>query len=122
MIKITLPDKSVREYPKGVNGYEIAKSISNRLAKDVLSISVNNEVWDLTRTITEDSLIKLYTWDDREGKETFWHSSAHLMAETIELLFPETKFGIGPTVDTGFYYDVELPNGKQLTEKDLEKN
>lgn len=119
MIKITLPDNSVREYESGVSGLEIAKSISNRLAKDVLAISVNGQVWDLTRPITEDAAIKLFTWDDREGKETFWHSSAHLMAEAIEFFYPGTKFGIGPTVDTGFYYDIDLPEGKQLTEKDL---
>ncbi|WP_320168057.1 threonine--tRNA ligase [Mangrovibacterium marinum] len=119
MIKITLPDNSVREYESGVTGLQIAQSISSRLAKDVLAVSVNGEVWDLNRPIDQDSAIKLYTWDDREGKETFWHSSAHLMAEAIEFFYPGTKFGIGPTVDTGFYYDVDLPEGKQLTEKDL---
>ncbi len=121
MIHITLPDKSVREFTEAVNGYEIAMSISPRLAKDVLSVSVNGEVWDLTRKITADAKIKLYTWDDREGKETFWHSSAHLMAEAIEFYFPGTKFGIGPTVDAGFYYDIDLPDGQQLSEKDLQK-
>ena len=102
MVKITLPDNSVREFDKAVNGIEIAQSISNRLAKDVLSVSVDGEVWDLTRKIDHDARIKLNTWDDREGKETFWHSSAHLMAEAIESFYPGTKFGIGPTVDTGF--------------------
>jgi threonyl-tRNA synthetase len=121
MIKITLPDSSVREFESGVTGMQIAEAISNRLAKDVLSVSVNGEVWDLTRPITGDASIKLYTWDDREGKETFWHSSAHLMAEAIENYFPGTRFGIGPTVDNGFYYDIDLPGGQQLTEKDLEK-
>ena len=121
MIHITLPDKSVKEFAEPVTGYEIAKSISHRLAKDVLSVSVNGEVWDLTRQINKDATIKLYTWEDREGKETFWHSSAHLMAEAIEFYYPGTKFGIGPTVDTGFYYDVDLPDGKQLSEKDLQK-
>jgi threonyl-tRNA synthetase len=86
MIQITLPDNSVREFPEAVTGYEIAMSISSRLAKDVLSVSVDGEVWDLTRKITSNAKIKLFTWDDREGKETFWHSSAHLMAEAIELL------------------------------------
>lgn len=119
MIKITLPDNSVREFENEVTGLEIAKSISNRLAKEVLAVSVNGEVWDLNRPITSDASIKLFTWEDREGKETFWHSSAHLMAEAIEFFYPGTKFGIGPTVDTGFYYDVDLPDGKQLTEKDL---
>lgn len=121
MIKITLPDNSVREFESGITGLEIAKAISNRLAKDVLAISVNGSVWDLNRPINEDARIKLYTWDDREGKETFWHSSAHLMAEAIESFYPGTKFGIGPTVDTGFYYDIDLPEDKQLSEKDLEK-
>lgn len=121
MIKITLPDKSTREYEGPVNGYEIAKSISNSLAKQVLSISVNGEVWDLTRKINKDASVKLHTWDDREGKETFWHSSAHLMAEAIEFFYPGTKFGIGPTVDVGFYYDVDLPEGKVLSDKDLQK-
>jgi threonyl-tRNA synthetase len=121
MINITLPDKSVREFSEPVSGLEIAQSISPRLAKDVLSVSVNGEIWDLTRKIDTDAEIKLHTWDDREGKEAFWHSSAHLMAEAIEHFYPGTKFGIGPTVDVGFYYDVALPNGEQLTEKDLQK-
>lgn len=121
MIKITLPDNSVREFESGITGIEIANAISNRLAKEVLAITVNGTVWDLNRPITTDASIKLHTWDDREGKETFWHSSAHLMAEAIENYYPGTKFGIGPTVDTGFYYDIDLPEGKQLTEKDLEK-
>lgn len=121
MIKITLPDKSVREFERGITGIEIAKAISNRLAKEVFAISVNGSVWDLNRPITDDATIKLHTWDDREGKETFWHSSAHIMAEAIESFYPGTKFGIGPTVDTGFYYDIDLPDEKQLTEKELEK-
>ncbi len=121
MVKITLPDNSVKEYPSPVTGMEIAKSISPRLAKDVLSVSVNGEIWDLTRKIAENAKVKLNTWDDREGKETFWHSSAHLMAEAIEYFYPGTKFGIGPAVDSGFYYDIALPGGQQLTEKDLEK-
>ena len=121
MIKITLPDNSVREFDSAVSGLEIAESISPRLAKDVLSISVDGAVWDLTRKIDHDAKIKLHTWDDREGKETFWHSSAHLMAEAIESFYPGTKFGIGPTVDTGFYYDVDLPNGDTISDKDLEK-
>ncbi|MGQ7869304.1 threonine--tRNA ligase [Sunxiuqinia sp. sy24] len=121
MIKITLPDNSVREFESGITGIQIAKAISNRLAKDVLAITVNGAVCDLNRPITEDAHIQLHTWDDREGKETFWHSSAHLMAEAIECFYPGTKFGIGPTVDTGFYYDIDLPEGKQLSDKDLEK-
>ena len=121
MITITLPDKSQRQYESGVSGMDIAQSISPRLAKEVLAISVNGETRDLTRPISEDAEIKLFKWEDREGQETFWHSSAHLMAEAIEFFYPGTKFGIGPTVDTGFYYDIDLPEGKQLTEKDLEK-
>ncbi len=121
MIKITLPDNSVREFESGISGYDIAESISSRLAKDVLAISVNGEVWDLSRPIRTDANIKLFLWDDREGKETFWHSSAHLMAEAIEFYYPGTQFGIGPTVENGFYYDIDLPQGQQLVEKDLEK-
>ena len=121
MIKITLPDNSVREYESGITGLQIAESISGRLAKEVLSVSVNGEVWDLSRPIGQDSSVRLHTWDDREGKETFWHSSAHLMAEAIETFYPGTRFGIGPTVENGFYYDIDLPGGQQLTEKDLEK-
>ena len=121
MIQITLPDNRVIEFSEATNGYEIAMSISPRLAKDVLSVSVNGEVWDLTRKITENARIKLFTWDDREGKETFWHTSAHLMAEAIEFFYPGTKFGIGPAIDTGFYYDVDIPGGEQLSEKDLQK-
>ena len=121
MIKITLPDNSVREYDPGTTGLEIAESISGRLAKEVLSVSVNGEVWDLSRPIGHDASVRLHTWDEQEGKDTFWHSSAHLMAEAIESFFPGTRFGIGPTVDNGFYYDIDLPGGQQLTEKDLER-
>jgi len=119
MIKITLPDNSVREFDQGITGLGIAEAISSRLAKEVLSISVNGEVRDLARTIDTDASIKLHLWDDREGQETFWHSSAHLMAEAIEFFYPGTKFGIGPTVDNGFYYDIDLPEGKVLSDKDL---
>jgi threonyl-tRNA synthetase len=121
MIKITLPDNSVREFSEPVTGLDLAQSISPRLAKEVLSISVNGEIRDLTLAIDEDASVRLNTWDDREGKEAFWHSSAHLMAEAIEHFYPGTKFGIGPTVETGFYYDVELPAGQQLSEKELQK-
>ncbi len=121
MIKITLPDNSIREFEAGVTGLDIANAISNRLAKDVLAISVNGEVWDLNRPIKSDANIRLFTWDDREGKETFWHSSAHLMAEAIEFFYTGSKLVIGPTIDTGFYYHIDLPEGIQLTEKDLEK-
>ncbi len=121
MVKIKFPDNTIREFESGITGIQIAESISNRLAKEVLAVSVDGEVWDLTRPITRDAAVKLHTWDDREGKDTFWHSSAHLMAEAIESFYPGTKFGIGPTVENGFYYDIDLPGGQQLTEKDLER-
>ncbi|MCU4156094.1 threonine--tRNA ligase [Carboxylicivirga sp. A043] len=107
MIKITFPDQSVREFEAGVTGLEIAQSISPRLAKEVLSITVNDTLMDLTRPITTDASIKLHKWEDEEGKHAFWHSSAHLMAEAIEALYPGTKFGIGPTIENGFYYDID---------------
>ncbi|MBN1767737.1 MAG: threonine--tRNA ligase [Prolixibacteraceae bacterium] len=119
MIHITLPDGSVKQYESPVTGYEIAKDISPRLAKEVLSVSVNDELWDLQRQITADANIKLHKWDDKEGQHAFWHSSAHLMAEAIEALYPGTKFGIGPAIDSGFYYDVDLPQGQVIAEKDL---
>lgn len=119
MIKITLPDNSVREYSKGITGAEIASSISPRLAKEVLSVTVNGEIWDLTRPIEEDSWVRLHKFDDNEGKHAFWHSSAHLMAEAIEQLFPGTKFGIGPAVENGFYYDVDPGETVTITELDL---
>ena len=119
MIKITLPDNSVREFDKGITGLGIAEAISSRLAKEVLSISVNGEVRDLARPVETDAAIKLHLWDDIQGRETFWHSSAHIMAEAIEFFYPGTKFGIGPTVDNGFYYDIDLPEGKVLSDKDL---
>ena len=119
MIKITLPDNSVREFDAGVTGLEIAEAISRNLAKEVLSITVNGEVRDLMRPIQSDASIKLHTWDDKEGRDTFWHSSAHIMAEAIEAYLPGTKFGIGPSIDNGFYYDIDLPEGQTLTDKDL---
>ncbi len=118
MVKITLPDGSVREYNDAVSAYDVAMSISPGLAKNVLSAEVNGEVWDLTRPITKDSSLKLLKWDDEGGKKTFWHSSAHLMAEALEATFPDVKFGIGPPIDEGFYYDVDL-GGRKLTEEEL---
>jgi threonyl-tRNA synthetase len=109
----------VKEFDEGITGLEITEALSSRLAKEALSISVNGEVWDLTRPIDSDAKIKLHGWDDREGRETFWHSSAHMMAEAIESIYPGTKFGIGPSIDNGFYYDIDLPEGKTLTDKDL---
>lgn len=121
MIKITFPDNSVREYQEGVSGLEIAQSISGRLAKEVLSVTVNEQLMDVTRSIEGDATIKLHTWNDEEGKHAFWHSSAHLMAEALEALYPGVKFGIGPAIDMGFYYDVDFADGTVLTEKDLSK-
>ena len=120
MINITLPDGGIKQFEAPVSGLEIANAISPRLAKEVLSITVNGEVLDLTRKIDSDATIKLNKWDDQEGKHAFWHSSAHLLAEAIEALYPDTKFGIGPTIENGFYYDVDLPAGKVITENDLE--
>ncbi len=108
MIHITFPDGKVREYPKGTTAMEIAESISSGLARNVLSARVNGEVWDATRPITTDATLALLTWTDKDGKSTFWHSSAHLLAEALEDLYPGVKFGIGPSIDSGFYYDVDL--------------
>ena len=120
MINITLPDGSVREYESGVSGLDIAKSLSNSLAREVLSVNVDDELWDLTRPITRDASIKLNKFDSEDGKHAFWHSSAHLMAEAIEALYPGTKFGIGPAIENGFYYDVDTGE-KMITEGDLPK-
>jgi threonyl-tRNA synthetase len=120
MIRITFPDGTIREYDEGITGLEIAQSISPRLAGEVLSIGINGQTRDLTHPITEDAEIKLYKWDDDEGKRTFWHSSSHLMAEALETIFPGVKFGIGPSIESGFYYDVDL--GEHIiTEADLKK-
>jgi threonyl-tRNA synthetase len=119
MIKITFPDGNIREYEAGVSPMQIAESISMGLAKKVLVAEVNGKVWDLTRTLTTDSALKLYTWDDKEGKETYWHSSAHLMAEALEALYPNVKLGIGPPIDYGFYYDIDLGEGRTIVPEDL---
>lgn len=108
MIKITFPDQKVREYEAGVSGLDIAKSISNQLVKEVLAVSVNDEVWDSTRPIQADASIKLHTWESEEGRHAFWHSSAHLMAQALEHLYPGVKLGIGPAIENGFYYDIDL--------------
>lgn len=117
-VKITLPDGSVREYPRGVKGAEIASSISEGLARVSLAIEVNGEVRDLARPIESDASIKILTWNDTAGKSTFWHSSAHLFAEALEALYPGVKFGIGPPIDNGFYYDVDL-NGIPFGDEEL---
>lgn len=120
MIKITLPDGSVREYEKGTSSLQIAQSISEGLARNVLAAKVNNEVWDATRPISSDVTLNLLTWNDALGKETMWHSSAHLMAEALEALYPGVKFWVGPPLENGFYYDVDL-NGENITPADFEK-
>ncbi|MBN2743684.1 MAG: threonine--tRNA ligase [Marinilabiliaceae bacterium] len=119
MIKITFPDQSVREYPEGVSGLDIAQSLSHQLAKEVLAITVNNQLMDVTRPITTDASVKLHKWDDAEGKYAFWHSSAHLMAEALQALYPGMKFGIGPAIENGFYYDVDPGDGVVMKETDL---
>jgi len=121
MIKITLPDKSIKEFEGSVTGFDIANSISNRLAKEVVAMSVDGTVMDLSRTITQDSSIKLFKFEDAEGKDAFWHSSAHLMAEALECFYPGIKLGIGPTIENGFYYDVDLPEGKTISDSDFAK-
>ncbi len=118
MINISFPDGKVRQYPEGSTPLDIAKSISEGLARKIISSKVNGEVRDITRPIHTDASIELLSWENKEGKSTFWHSSAHLMAEALEALFPGTKFGIGPAIDNGFYYDVDTGD-KQLTAADL---
>src|SRR3954453_21712479 len=118
MINITLQDGAVRQYDKGVTALDVAKSISEGLARKVLAANVNGQVWDATRPINEDATIKLLTWTDTDGKATFWHSSAHLMAEAVENMFPGVKFWVGPPVENGFYYDMDLGDRK-ITEEDL---
>ena len=118
MIKITFPDGSVREYNEGVTGLQIAESISSRLAQDVLACGVNGETMDLSRPINEDASVVLYKWDDAEGKHAFWHTSAHLLAEALQELYPGIQFGIGPAIENGFYYDVD-PGETTIKEGDL---
>jgi threonyl-tRNA synthetase len=127
MINITLPDGSVRAYESGTNAHQIALSISEGLARNVLAAVVNGEIWDATRAIEADATLRLLTWNDIEGKSTFWHSSAHLMAEALEALYPGVKLGIGPAIETGFYYDVDFgdrefssDNFKEIEDKMLE--
>ncbi len=120
MIKITFPDGAAKEFNQGITALDIANSLSNSLAKKVLSAEVNGEVWDSTRPIHSDASLKLLTWDDNGGKYAFWHSSAHLMAEALEALYPGVKFGIGPPIENGFYYDIDL-GGKTLVPEELDK-
>jgi threonyl-tRNA synthetase len=118
MLNITFPDGAVRQYEKGSSAMDIAKAISHGLAKKVLAAKVDGEVWDATRAIEKDSTLQLLTWDDKEGKSTFWHSSAHLLAEAIEAIYPGTKFGIGPAISNGFYYDIDMGD-KTLSANDF---
>ena len=120
MIKISFPDGAVREYNKGISALDIARSISEGLARKVLAADINGEVWDATRPIEQDVQLKLLTWNDTGARSTFWHSSAHLMAEAVESLYPGVKFWVGPALDNGFYYDMDL-GGKQITDEDLKK-
>ena len=121
MIKITFPDGSVREYEAGVSGYQIAESISSRLAQDVIACGVNGETIELNRPINEDAKVVLYKFDDDEGKHAFWHTSAHLLAEALQELYPGIQFGFGPAIENGFFYDVLLPNGEMIKEGDFKQ-
>jgi threonyl-tRNA synthetase len=107
-MNITFPDGAVRQYDEGSTALDIAKKISEGLARKIMAAEVNGEVWDLTRPIKNDATVKFLTWDDDKAKSTFWHSSAHLMAEAIEASFPGVKFWVGPPVEKGFYYDIDL--------------
>jgi threonyl-tRNA synthetase len=118
MINITFPDGAVRQYENGVSALDIAKSISEGLARKILAASVNGQVWDAARPINDDASLNLLTWNDKDGKNTFWHSSAHLMAEAVESMFPGVKFWVGPALDNGFYYDMDLGD-KKMSEEDL---
>ncbi|HRT67616.1 MAG TPA: TGS domain-containing protein, partial [Bacteroidota bacterium] len=118
---ITLINGQQREYPDGTTGMEIAKSISPELAQNVIGMFVNGKKYDLSHKINEDAIVRFITFDDDEGKDIFWHSSAHLMAEAVKSLYPGTKFGVGPAIEQGFYYDMELPDGINLTSEDIPK-
>jgi len=118
MINITFPDGAIRQYENGTTALDIARSISEGLARKIIAANINGQVWDAARPINTDASIKLLTWDDAEGKNTFWHSSAHLMAEAVESMFPGVKFWVGPPVENGFYYDMDLGD-KKMTEDDL---
>ncbi len=120
-MNITFPDGSVRQFDSGISGMEIAKSISEGLARNAVGVVVNGMNYDLSRTIESDASIRILTWNDDEGKEIFWHSTAHLMAEALEFLYPGVKFGIGPSIEAGFYYDIDLPEGIKISSEDLPK-
>ena len=118
-IKITLPDGSVKEFDKGVTPYQVAESISSRLAADALVAKVDGKLWDIHRSIDSDSSLSIHTFNDTTGQETYWHSTSHLMAHAVQSLYPEAKFGVGPAVEGGFYYDIDI--NSKLTEEDLVK-
>ena len=121
-ITITFPDGSQKEAPKGVTSQELAAEISPQLAKKILVARVNGKLWDVMRPIEEDARVQFFTWDDDEGKHAFWHTSAHLTAEALQELYPGVKFAIGPAVDDGYYYDIDMTDtGTTLTESDLPK-
>ena len=120
MINITFPDGNIKQFENGITPIEIAKSISQGLARNTIVAKINNEMWDLNRPIINDAKISLYSWNEKEGKKCFWHSTAHIMAEALQELYPNIKFGIGPAIDNGFYYDVDLEN-KVLSSDDLPK-
>ena len=121
MIKVTFPDGSVKEFESGITPLEVAQSISPRLAQEVLSSTVNDQIWDISRPITSDCTIKLHKWEDAEAKKTFWHTSAHILGEALMELYPGVQFGIGPAIENGFYYDVDLGDGVELKDTDLQK-
>ena len=121
MINITFPDGSVRSYEEGITGLQIAESISPALARDVLACGVNGETVELNRPINSDATIALYKFEDEEGKHTFWHTSAHLLAEALQELYPGIQFGFGPAIENGFFYDVMPANGQVISENDFPK-
>ena len=120
MINITLPDGTIKKVKRGTSAIDIAMEISEGLARNVLAASVNNEVWDINRPINSDATLTLHTWNDKQGKMSFWHSTAHIMAEALETLYSGLKFGIGPAINNGFYYDIDLGD-KVLSSDDLSK-
>ena len=121
MIEITLPDGGKKEVNTGATPLEIAKDISEGLARNVLCASINNELWDINRPITKSSKLTLHTWNDKQGKMCFWHSSAHLMAEALEIIYPGVKLGIGPAIESGFYYDIDLGDSRKISSDDFSK-
>ena len=120
-MNITFPDGTVKQFSEYSTGKDIAMSISEGLARNALGIFVNDIPYDLSRPISQDATIRIVTWNDDEGKQIFWHSTAHLMAEALEALYPGVKFGIGPSIEAGFYYDIDLPNGMKISVEDLPK-